>query len=839
MTMLRDLLQDLRYGARGLRKSPGFAAMVVLTLAIGIGANAAIFSLVNAVLLRPLPVREPGQLVLYTAADRGGRVLGLPINDSGRLGLYTYPLYKELRDGDRSVELAAQDSNLETSVVRGPGPADDTSERAEGRTVSANFFSVLGVPAHRGRTFLPEDETAPGANPVVVLSHGYWQRRFGASNDILGTRLTINGTPYTVVGVTPPGFVGADTGSATDFWVPVTMANEFGRFGIDVNHRTYWWMALVGRLPPGTSKEGVQARATVILQRYLASNPEAAPDAQRRARARIELENGSTGTSQMRRHFREPLLVLMAGVGLLLLIVCLNVSYLLLARATRRQYELSIRTALGASRARLMRQLLTEGFLLAALGALFGALLTHWLKAGLLALVSAGDSERPLALDTSADAQVVWFVALLALVTALLIGFVPALQASRSNLQQAMRANAAAVTTGGSRRLLSRVLLISQVAFSVVLLVGAGLLAGSLGKLRQVATGFDDEHVLLARVGVQMSGLEGEQAQRVYDDVQRRVGSLPGVRSVSLSVPDLLTGGRMSWGIRFPGSARQPMGVQFYLVTPGYFETLGMRLLQGRTFERTDGPAAPRVAVINETMAKKAFEGKALGQRLTMDGKNDVEVVGVVSDARNNDLRRPIDSVLYLAVAQPHGVPATILPSSLEVRAAGDPSMLAHQVRRAVREAHSGLPFMNVRTLKAQVDRTLMQDRLMATLATGFGLAALFLVAVGLYGVIAQWAVQRTREIGVRMALGATSGGVRWLVLRQGVVLVLVGLGLGIPAALAASRLLKGMLFGVEPMDPATVAAAALAMFAVAALAAYLPARRASRVDPMAALRCE
>jgi predicted permease len=783
-------------------------------------------------------VREPGQLVLYSPGDGGGRQLGLPTDEAGRLGLFSYPLYRELRDGDRSVELAAQDSNLETSVVRGPGPADDASERAEGRTVSANFFSVLGVPAHRGRTFLPEDETAPGANPVVVLSHGYWQRRFGSSNEILGTTLNINGTAYTVLGVTAPGFVGADTGQATDFWVPVTMANEFGRFGIDLNLRSYWWMSLVGRLPPGTSMEAVQARANVIFQQYLASDAGIGANAEQRARANIRLGDGSTGASQVRRQFREPLLVLMVGVGLLLLIVCLNVSYLLLARATRRQYELSIRTALGASRMRLVRQLLAEGLLLAMVGALFGAVLTYWLKDGLLAMVSTGD--EPLALDTSPDGRVIWFVALVSLVTALLIGLAPALQASRSNLQQAMRATSAAVTSGGSRRLLSRTLLVSQVAFSVVLLVGAGLLAGSLGKLRQTTSGFDEEHVLLAGVNVQMSGLEGDHAQRVYDEVRRRVGMIPGVHSVSLSVPSVLNGGRMGWMIRFPGTNRQPQGVQLYLVTPGYFETLGMRLLRGRAFERTDGPAAPRVAVVNESMARKMFAGaEALGQRISMDGVHDVTVVGVVSDAKNNDLRQPIDSVLFLTVAQPHGTPATILPSSLEVRAAGDPSLLAHQVRRAVREAHSGLPFMNVRTLKAQVDRTLTKDRLLATLATGFGLAALFLVALGLYGVIAQWAAQRTREIGVRMALGATSGGVRWLVLRQGVALVMVGLVLGIPAALAASRLLEGLLFGVQPMDPKTVTVAALAMFAVAALAAYLPARRASRVDPMAALRCE
>jgi predicted permease len=836
--MLRDLLQDLRYGLRGLRRSPGFAAMVVLTLALGIGANAAIFSLVNAVLLRPLPVREPGQLVLFQP-DGGGRRLGPPMDDAGRLALYSYPLYKRLRE-DRGVELAAQDSNAETSVVRGPGAADDDSgDRADGRCVSANFFSVLGVPAHRGRTFLPEDETARGANPVVVLSFGYWQRRFGGNPQVVGARLTINGAPYDVLGVTPPGFTGAETGTATDFWVPVTMANQFARFGIDLENRDYWWMSLVGRLQPGASMEAVAASATAALRQYLVGYDGLPAD--RLARAHIAVESGRTGMSPMRRSFREPLLVLMAGVGLLLLVVCLNVSYLLLARASRRQNELSIRTALGASRARLVRQLLAEGFLLSLLGAIGGTVLTRWLKDGLLAMVAAGNARLPLTLDVHADARVVWFVVLVALATAFLIGLVPALQASRANVQQAVRANAQTITAGGSRRLLSRVLMVSQVAFSVVLLVGAGLLSGSLGKLRQVVTGFDEDQVLLARVNVQMSGLDGPAtAQRLYEDIQRRVEALPGVRSASLSVPDILTGGAMHWTIQFPGTSQPDRGVQFYLVTPGYFETLGMKLLRGRTLARTDDAGAPRVAVINETMERELFGGaEALGKVFSMDGTHPVRVVGVVRDARTNGLRQPSAGIFYLPLAQPHGTPATILASSLEVRAAGDPSLLAHQVRRAVHDAHSGLPFLNVRTLRTQVDRTLMQDRLLATLASAFGLTALFLVAVGLYGVIAQWAAQRTREIGVRMALGATSGGVRWLVLRQAVVLVLIGLLVGIPAAMAASRLLKGMLFGVEPMHLPTVFGAVLAMFAVAALAAYLPARKASRVDPMAALRVE
>jgi predicted permease len=833
--MLRDLLQDLRYGLRGLRRSPGFAAMVVVTLALGIGANAAIFSLVNAVLLRPLPVREPQQLVVFQP-DGGGRRLGPPLTDGGRLGLFSYPFYKRLRE-EPALELAAQDSNPEISVVRGPGASDDEAGD-RGRCVSANFFHVLGVPAHRGRTFLPEDETASGANQVVVLSYAYWQRRFGGNPQILGARLTINGAPYEVLGVTPPGFTGAETGSATDFWVPVTMANQFTRFGIDLENRDYWWMALVGRLRPGATMATTAASATAALQQYLTGYSGMPPD--QLARAHIEVESGRTGMSPLRRSFREPLLVLMAGVGLLLLVVCLNVSYLLLARAARRQTEHSIRTALGASRARLVRQLLAEGFLLATLGAFGGAVMTRWLKDGLLSMVASGNPRLPVNLDVAADARVVWFIVLVALGTAFLIGLLPAVQASRANVQQAIRANAQTITAARSRHMVSRLLMVSQVAFSVVLLVSAGLLAGSLDRLRQVVTGFDEEKVLLAKVNVQMSGLEGPEVQRVYDEIQRQVGALPGVRSVSLSVPDILTGGGARWAIHFPGNSPPSRGMQFYLVTPGYFETLGMKLVSGRTFARTDDAGAQRVAVINEKMAHECFgNDDPVGRRFTTDGTHLIEIVGVVRDAHTNGLREANNGTYFLPLAQPHGTPATFRASSLEVRAAGDPSLLAHQVRQAVHDVHAGIPFLNVRTLKTQVDRTLMQDRLLATLASAFGLTALFLVAVGLYGVIAQWAAQRTREIGVRMALGATSGGVRWLVLRQGVAMTLIGVVVGIPAALAASRLLRGLLFGVEPMHPPTVIGAAAAMFAVAALAAYLPARRASRVDPMAALRVE
>jgi predicted permease len=836
--VLGDLLHDLRHAARGLLRRPGFTLLVVLTLALGIGANAAIFSLVNAVILRALPVRDPEALILFAKGAPSGRMLGLPLDDGGRLQLSSYPLYQQLRDAGLPIELAVQDSNAEASIVVGRGSQPEPGDRADGRCVSAGYFSLLGVSAQLGRVFGPGDETAPGSDHVVVLSDGFWRRRFGGDRQIVGAPLTINGTSYTVAGVTRPDFAGIDGGSATDFWVPVTMGDELTHFGLEVRRPDYWWLTLVGRLRPGATAAAVETGAQNVLRQFLATHPEVSPDPRVRERARIVVEPGARGFSRLRQAYREPLLVLMAAVALLLLIVSLNVAHLLLARAVGRRQEMSVRAALGASRMRLVRQLLAEALLLAGLGAAIAVVIEHWLVDGLVALVAPQRSE--LVLDTSTDGRVVLFVAAVALGTALILGLLPALEVAGAALAPAIRGGSPTVTAGGPRHLASRALLVSQVAVSLVLLVGAGLLAGTLGRLRGVASGFDEEHVLLAEVNVQKAGLDDQQALNLYREVERQVSALPGVRAVSLSVPGPLGDGTLGWGISFPGSKREPRGMQFALVTPGYFEAVGLRLLRGRVFTHGDGPGAPRVAVVNEAMARGALGGaEAVGQRISLDGQHDVEVVGVVSDAHGNGLREREPPLFYLAAAQPHGTPAVLRLASLQVRGEGDPAQLADAVRAAVRAADARLPLTNLRSLGTQVDRTLRGERLLAVLSSAFGLTALFLVAIGLYGVIAQWAALRTREIGVRMALGATSGGVRWLVLRQAFALVMVGLLVGIPAALASSRLLEGMLFGVRPMHAPTVAGAGLLMLAVAALAAYLPAWRASRVDPMKALRYE
>jgi predicted permease len=843
--MIRDLLQDLRYGARTLRRSPGFTAMVVLTLALGVGGNGAIFSLLNALFLRPLPVAHPESLVLFSDGASPGLSTVLA---RGRLDLFSYPLYQRLHaDEGVFTELAAQQSGTTNSLVRWGGSAEgQPADPAVGRSVSANFFAVLGVPAHRGRTFLPEDEATPGAPPALVLSHGYWQRRFGGDPRVIGATVTVDARQGRVVGVTPPGFTGLEVGSPTDFWMPI--AASAPPYLASARHR---WLYLVGRTKPGVAMATAQARANVSLQQFLAEHGAEAwfnsPDAGTPQQVRLALERGATGMSALRKRFRDPLLALTAGVGLLLLIVCLNVSHLLLARAVSRQREMSIRAALGAGRARVVRQLLAEGLLLSALGGGAGVLVTTWLREGLLALASSG--EMPLPLDVRSDVRVLAFTAALALATALLLGLVPARQAWRADLQRALAATSHAVTAGGSRRLVSRVLLASQVALALVLLFGAGLLAGSLRRLREVPGGFDERHLLVANMNPGLTGLRGEPLVVLYDDLLRRVTALPGVRSASLSTNTLLSGHRMFRRILARGTISssdptEPMEVGWSagIVTPGYFETVGMTMAAGRSLGREDHANAPRVAVVNQALARRFFRGaEVLGKRFRFGGDDpsrpDIEVVGIVEDARSRSLREEPEPTVYVPVAQ-----SPFQLQSLEVRArdgVADPAALLAAIRRAMQETHPSLVVRGVRTMRDQRERSVVLERLLATLSSAFGLAAIFLVSLGLYGVIAQWAAQRTREIGVRVALGAAAAGVRWMVMRQALVLVLAGVVVGLPAAMAASRLLKAFLFGVTPMDPATLAGAALALFAVATAAAYLPARRASRVDPMVALRAE
>jgi predicted permease len=751
-----------------------------------------------------------------------------------------------LRDANQAfVGLAAEDSMSTSATVRreGDGPADEDST-GTGLPVTGNYFSVVGVSPYRGRSFLPEDQTTLGANPVTMLSHGFWQRRFGADPSLVGTRLILNGNAYTVVGIMPPGFAGTKIGEAIDFWVPLTMHAQLAREDSLLTDADGWWLRVMGRLEPGVSPATAEASVNLTLQQHLAEIEPMLPKPMRASAARrairIGVEPGATGSSSLRRDFRDPMLALMAGVALLLLIVCLNVSHLLLARAIRRQREMSIRSALGASRTRLVRQLLAEGLLLSCAGTVVGMVATSWMTDGLVALAVSEATGRALAV--SADIRVLGFTASLGFGIALLLGLVPAWQASQPNLQHALGETSGTIAGSGSRRLVSRLLLMSQVAFSLVLLVGAGLLAGSLRKLRDVDRGFAEKHLLVVGMDLRSIDMSPERRPIFLDDLLRRVTALQGVQGASLSSDEILSGRRWTTIISFTGApANVEPNPHTFVVSPGYFDTVGMTIARGRDFTGQDRAGAVRVAVVNETLVRKTFgSADPLGKRFrfgdpSLSPAANIEVVGVVKDARIDRLRDLPVPTVYLPLSETFDRSV----GAVQVRTGGAPALLADKVRQALRDAHPGLRVTSVRTMTSTVDLSLRQERLLATLATTFGLVALFLVCVGLYAIISQWAAQRTREIGVRMALGATRGGVRWMVLRQGFVLMVLGIAVGMPGAIAATRLLEGLLFGLSPTDPATLAEASLALFAVATLAAYLPARRASRVDPMLALRGE
>jgi predicted permease len=830
-TVIRDLFQDLRHALRTLRRTPGFTAVVIATLGLGLGANAAIFSLVDALLLRPLPVREPRQLVAFADGLRSGRNIGLPLRGDGSLTLASHPLYQRLRTAEGLEGLAGQDSAVTPAMVARGG----TPERALGRCVTANFFSVLGVAADRGRLFSKADEAG---DLVVVLGHGYWRRRFGGDPQVVGGRLTINGAPYSVVGIAAPGFTGAEVGAATDFWVPLGLQPRLTGEPSMLGDRQFWWMHLLGRLRPGTNRAVVEASANALLRQFLAEDPRLLASAGSRP-VRIAVLPAATGLSAPRASLRGPLAALMAGVGLLLLIVCLNLGHLLLARAHSRQREMRIRAALGATRGRLLRQPLAEAVILALAGAAAGLGVARWLGEALIGLAGSGagggGGPAPLTLELALDERTLLSAGVSAVGVAIALGLLPAWQAARAALSPL--ATSAAVI-GAARR----ALLVSQVAISLVLVVAAALLGGSLTRLRAVRTGFDARQVLLVDTDTQILGRSEQEALAVCDELLRRIRALPGVSDASMSHPWPLIAGATRWGIDFPGTTIKPVGVDVFLVTPHYFDTLGMRLVRGRPLVAGDGRGARRVAVVNEAMVGKAYPGSPGVARhfRMMETDHDIEVVGVVADVRVHGPREEPRPAIYLPAPQSTGIPGGIpFLRSLEVRASGDPALLAAAVRRVVREVEPALPVVSVRTMTSQIDRNLVQERLLATLAGAFGLAALLLVALGLYGVITQWSAQRTREIAIRMALGARAAGVRWLVLRQAFLLVAAGLAVGLPGAVAASRLVRGLLFGIDPLDPATLVAAALLMLAVAALAASLPARRAARIPPMSALRGE
>ena len=847
--VMGSLVQDLRYGARMLLKSKAFTAVAVLSLALGIGANTAIFSLINAVMLRMLPVHDPRELILLSLAGPG--------RTSNN---FNYPLFQRLRENDHfftGLIAANSVSGLRMTVSEPGAPGEvETVQQAQ---VSSNYFSVLGVNAVVGRVLADDDERASSPQPVAVISYDFWKRRFGLDPAVVGKNITLNDCPFTIVGVTPPGFYGFEVGRKPDLWWPLQAVPLVFPNNQSLKLRGHWWLRVIGRLQPGANLAQARQELDLIVKQQtaemLAEDPPRSESTLRYFQGlRLELEPGGTGWTTLRAQFKQPLLILMAAVGLVLLTACANVANLLLARASSRRKEIAIRLAIGAGRWRIIRQLLTESMLLAIAGGAFGLLLARW---GTGVLITYLPRQQTAGLFVAPDTGVLGFTLAVSVLTGILFGLAPALQATRFNLIASLK-NQTGSSASRSRLGLNQILVITQVALSLFLLIGAGLFVRSLQNLRTVDTGFDRDN--LVYFGIDHGArLDVTQRVRLYKDILDRLEALPGARSVSLLSFPLLTGGSITNRIAIPGDAPRPgeeVVCHQLLVGPKFCETMGIPLLSGRDFTKRDEhqedqalanagkdsvqKAPPPVfAVINQSMAQQFFPNEdPIGKRFTYEGKpkdNVFEVIGVVKDAKYENLRDASPKTFYSSYFQrPNNNDQTF-----QLRTLGDLFGLGATLEHAVQELNPRLHIVGLQTMNDLVDRSLMQERFIAQIAGFFSLFALLLASVGLYGIMSHTVTSRTNEIGIRMALGALRSNVVWMVLRETMLLVATGAVIGLGAAVVATRLIESWLFGLTPTDPATMAFGVLMMIVVASLAGYLPARRASNVDPMAALRCE
>ncbi len=818
-----QLAQDLRYAVRTLRKSPAFSAVAILSLALGIGANSAIFTLIDAVMLRSLPVAAPQQLVQVDQYY------------DNRKGGFSYPLYTYLRDHNHSFSGLLTISNTLLHL------SDEPQAEVTGRYISGNFFQVLGVRPLLGRATVPDDDrvSAGGGNPVAVISYGLWQRRFGGDPGALGKTLPVEDQLFTVVGVLPPEFFGLQTGETLDFVIPI--ANE-----VKIRQRSWLaneftgWLSVAGRLQRGVSPATARADLNVILRQVnqaeagLLRNPH---ERELFLTRHLELTPAASGLSALRDRFSRPLLVLMAVVSLVLLIACANVANLLLGRSAARRREMAVRLALGAGRGRLVRQLLTESLLLSALGGLLALLLAQWGSALLVTMMANG--KAPLRLDLHPDARVLAFLAAMCILTAVLFGIAAAYRSTRVDAGPALKQGAHS-PGASSRTWFGKALVMAQVALSLVLLMGAGLFLGTLRNLHTMDAGFARGGILLASVAPGAAGFKGPRLAAFYQDLLQRLDALPGVHASSLSLITPIAGGGVDLTAMVEGYTPQPhedTSVYVNRVSPGYFTTFGTRLLAGRDFDWHDRADSPPVVIVNQTMARYYFhDASPLGRWVALADGPPAKIVGVVADARYMSLREPLHRTAYVNAFQEPEMDGSL---SLEVRTAGDPLQLLPTIRAGLRALAANVALKNESTFEGQIDRSLLEERLMATLSGFFGALALLLAAIGLYGVLAYAVGRRTAEIGIRMALGADRRNVLWMVLRETVGLVLTGIAIGLPLTFAATRLVEKLLFGLTPADPLTMALAILTMLAAAAAAGYWPARRATRVDPLVALRYE
>ncbi|HXW92255.1 MAG TPA: ABC transporter permease [Terriglobales bacterium] len=852
VSSIEVLAKDLRYAFRMLRKSPGFTAVAVLTLALGIGANTAIFSVINSVLLSNLPVKDPQQLVFLTNPDEQGLEIGFGDGDRDFL---TYPEFRELERNKQVFSGVLAASNFTSSIPVELQAADSAANGAPARVslVSGSYFSVLGVTPILGRAFGTEVDKLRDANPIAVISYAFWQGRFGGADNVIGRRIRILTTPYAVVGVAPPQFHGETVGANPDIWVPLTMQSEIfpGRDFLSLETKPFRkteWLQAIGRLQPGATL--VQAKTSIEVEFHQMMDSQtggmSAGEKRQFLNQHLAVVPGSRGASRLRADFGKPLQILMAVVGLILVIACANVANILLARSAARQKEISVRVALGAGALRLFRQVLTESVLLAAFGGAVGLLLAHWADTALLRMVSSSSDQ--IRLDLHPDARVLAFTLGVSLLTGILFGLAPAFRATRVDLNSVLKGTSRRVAGGAvhSGRVPSgKILVIAQVALSLLLLVVAGLFVRSFRNLCATQLGYDRDHLLEFWVNPLAYGYQSAAILALDENILQNIAAIPGVRGATLADNGLLSDTDSNSPVTIEG--QKPLSgdeahARWDMVGPNFFSTTGIPILAGREITEQDSGNGQRVGVINETMARKFFSNSnPIGQRAfvhTTAGQAPFVVVGVAQDSKRHSAREKALPRFYIPYFNPITDDWTA-GAAILIRTAGEPSSFSSAIRNVVKQAAANLAPVTMETMDQRFADSLVTDRMIAELCGAFGVLAVLLVCIGLYGIMAYATSGRTNEIGIRITLGAQRSGILWLILRESLLLVLIGAAIGVPLVCAAGKWISSLLFGLQPADALTLASAIALMFVVGVFASYIPARRAMRVDPMVALRYE
>ncbi len=847
-SIAESVRQDARFGVRQLVKSPGFSSVAVLSLALGIGANTAIFTIINDLMLKQLPVHDPGSLLSFGDGTSSGT---MEVSSPGAIDIYPYEFYRRIEAvaGNMFDGVTAFASfPVQVSVRKGTG-AESGATQALSHLVSGTFFNVLGVQPQMGRGFTAADSAVEGQSPVAVISHRYWQQELAGDTHVIGREIAVNGTAFAVIGVMPATFYGVELNEeAPDMWLPITMQHQVMMRPSLLKPDGMFWIHIMVRQKTGVPLGTAQSWTTAQFQRFLTDRAGAQVTDERRkaiAGSTIPLLPGGAGLSHIREGYEKPLTVLMAMVGVVLLIACANLANLLLARAVSREREFSARLALGSTRGRIVRQILTEALVLALTGGALGLGFAFWATRMLISFIDRGAMHT--AISATPDLRVLLFTFGICAVTSVLFGIAPAWRGSRSNAAAALNANAR--TAGGSAgrtmgRWLPKALIVGQVSLCLVLLTMAVLLLRTLQNLRGQDLGFDRTNVLLVTTNPKFAGYSAERLNGLYDRLLTRINALPGVRAASISGGPPISQG--SWGspIFIDGHVPGPdedISTGLNRVSTGYFDTLGLPLLKGRAIGPQDTENSVQAVVVNQTLAQRYFKnGDAIGHTFKVADpavEGVWQIVGIVRDAKyNNPVEKP-QPFAYLALPQLTGDDR--YGYCLQVRSVGDPKKIANEVRAAMAEIDPNLPALDIRTIAEQVDSMSDVQRFVSQLAGVFALLALVLAAIGLYGVISYGVARRTSEFGVRMALGAPKATILWMVLRESLMLLAVGVAIGIPASLAAARAIRAGLFGVSATDPVTLVSATLLIGGVLVAGAYLPAQRATKIDPMVALRCE